>query len=81
MTGLNACLRAVGQHAVQQLVVPVGGLIPGFACTRCGALSSTPGECKHGRAAAQRVPDLIEELVIKTRSDGGEVVALPDPPW
>lgn len=80
VTGLSPCLRAVGQHAVEQLVVPVGGLIPGFLCIRCGVLTSTPGECGHGRAAAQRVPDLIEEMVIKTRSDGGEVTALPDPP-
>jgi peptide chain release factor subunit 1 len=80
VTGLNACLRAVGRHAVQQLVVPIGGVIPGFACTRCGVLTSTPGECVHGRAAAQQVPDLIEEMASKTRSDGGEVVALPDPP-
>ncbi len=80
VTGLNACLTAVGQHAVQQLVVPIGGLIPGFACTRCGALTAAPGECGHGPAAAQPVPDLIEEMVVKTRGDGGEVAALPDPP-
>lgn len=80
VTGLNGCLTAVGQHAVQLLVVPVGGLIPGFACTRCEALTSTPGECVDGRAAAHQVPDLIEEMVIKTLRDGGEVAALPDPP-
>ena len=80
VTGLNGCLTAVGQHAVQLLVVPVGGLIPGFACMRCGALSSTPGECVDGRAAAHQVPDLIEEMVIKALRDGGEVAALPDPP-
>jgi hypothetical protein len=33
--GLSPCLDAVSQHAVQLLVVPVGGLIPGFACRRC----------------------------------------------
>jgi peptide chain release factor subunit 1 len=80
VTGLNACLTAAGQHAVQQLVVPIGGLIPGFACTRCGVLTSTPGECVDGRLAARQVPDLIEEMVIRTRGDGGQVTALPDPP-
>lgn len=80
VTGLNGCLTAVGQHAVQLLVVPVAGLIPGFACMRCGALSSTPGECVDGRAATHQVPDLIEEMVIKALRDGGEVAALPDPP-
>jgi hypothetical protein len=78
--GLRGCLAAVNQHAVQLLVVPVGGLIPGFACTRCGALSSTPGGCPDGPAAALGVPDLIEEMVTKTLGDGGEVQALPDPP-
>jgi peptide chain release factor subunit 1 len=78
--GLRGCLAAVGQHAVGLLVVPVGGLIPGFACTGCGALASTPGGCPDSPAAAHPVPDLIEEMVINTLGDGGEVAAVPDPP-
>ncbi|HUY44710.1 MAG TPA: hypothetical protein VMV92_03135 [Streptosporangiaceae bacterium] len=78
--GLKQCLDAVNQHAVQLLVVPVGGLIPGFACDRCRALASTPGECPDGATAARWVPDLIEEMVIKTRNDGGQVAAVRDPP-
>jgi peptide subunit release factor 1 (eRF1) len=80
LIGLHGCLAAVNQHAVQLLVVPVGGLIPGFACARCGALASTPVRCPDGPAAARWVPDLIEEMVIKTLGDGGEVAAVPDPP-
>lgn len=80
LIGLHGCLAAVNQHAVQLLVVPVGGLIPGFACAWCGALASTPGRCPDGPAAARWVPDLIEEMVIKTLGDGGEVAAVPDPP-
>jgi peptide chain release factor subunit 1 len=80
VTGLHSCLAAVGQHAVKLLVVPVGGLIPGFACTRCGALTSTPGGCGDWPAAARQVPDLIEEMVIDTLRDGGDVAAVPDPP-
>ena len=78
--GLRGCLTAINQHAARLLVVPVGGLIPGFACTRCGALSSTPGGCPDGPAAARWVPDLIEEMVLKTLGDGGEVEAVRDPP-
>ena len=78
--GLRGCLTAVGQHAARLLVVPVGGLIPGFACTRCGALSSMPGGCPDGPAVARWVPDLIEEMVIKALGDGGEVEAVRDPP-
>ncbi len=80
VTGLRGCLAAVGRHAVGLLVVPVGGLIPGFACTQCGALGSTPGGCPDGPAAARWVPDLLEEMVIQALRDGGEVVAVPDPP-
>ena len=80
LTGLRDCLAAVNQHAVQLLVVPVGGVIPGFACARCGALASTPGGCADWPAAARQVPDLIEEMVISTLGDGGEVEAVTDPP-
>ena len=80
MTGLHGCLTAVSQHAVQLLVVPAAGLIPGFACARCGALTSTPGECPDGPAEARQVPDLIEEMVTRTLSDGGDVASVPDPP-
>ena len=80
VTGLNTCLTAVNQHAVQLLVVPVGGLIPGFACTQCGTLASTPGECPDGPAAVRQVPDLLEEMAVKTLGDGGEVAAVPSPP-
>jgi len=80
VTGVRGCLTVVNEHAVQLLIVPVGGLIPGFACTRCGALSSTLGGCPDGPDAARFVPDLIEEMVIKALSDGGQVEAVPDPP-
>jgi hypothetical protein len=77
--GLTACLAAAGQHAIQLLLVPAGGLVPGYACRRCGALSSTGGGCPHGAAAALAVPDLIEEIAISTLGDGGQVETLRDP--
>jgi hypothetical protein len=78
--GVNACLSAVNQRAVAVLVVPVGGLIPGFRCESCGMLSSEPGACSHGSSAVRQVADLLEEMAIATRDDGGEVVAVRDPP-
>jgi len=77
--GVNACLSAVNQRAVAVLVVPVGGLIPGFACS-CGTLASEPDGCPHGPPAVRPVPDLLEEMAVATRDDGGEVVAVHDPP-
>jgi hypothetical protein len=78
--GLSACLAAASQHAIKLLLVPSGGLIPGYACQRCGALSSTGDACPHGTAALLAVPDLIEELAVVTLGDGGQVETLHDPP-
>ncbi|HXZ72557.1 MAG TPA: hypothetical protein VEH31_17035 [Streptosporangiaceae bacterium] len=79
-TGLSACLAAASQHAIKLLLVPAGGLIPGYACQRCGALSSTGDGCPHAAAALLAMPDLIEELAVATLSDGGQVETLHDPP-
>ena len=80
VTGLSACLAAAGQHAIQLLLVPAGGLVPGYACQRCGALSSTGDGCPHGAPESLAVPDLIEELAVATLGDGGQVETLCDPP-
>jgi Bacterial archaeo-eukaryotic release factor family 10 len=80
VTGLEACLVAVNSSAVQLLVVPDDGLVPGFGCGRCGALSSTGGDCPDGGSAVRAIPDLIEAMVGATISDGGQVEAVRDPP-
>jgi peptide chain release factor subunit 1 len=80
VTGLSACLAAAGRHAIQLLLVPAGGLVPGYACQRCGALSSTGDGCPHGAAESLAVPDLIEEVAVATLGDRGQVETLPDPP-
>ena len=80
VTGLNACLAAAGQHAIQLLLIPAGGLVPGYACRRCGALSSTGDGCPHGPTETLAVPDLIEEVAVATLTDRGQVETLPDPP-
>lgn len=79
-TGLAACLAAAGQHAIEVVLVPAGGLVPGYACRECGALSSTPGGCPHGPGASLAVPDLIEEIAVSALADGCQVQTLADPP-
>jgi hypothetical protein len=79
VTGLNACLAAANRHAIQLLPVPAGGLVPGYACQQCGALSSTGEGCPHGTAESLAVPDLIEEAAVATLTDHGQVQTLPDP--
>jgi Bacterial archaeo-eukaryotic release factor family 10 len=78
--GLGPCLAAVNSHAVQVLAVPTEGLIPGFACELCGMLAGAPTGCPHATVTAHPVPDLLEEMVAATLDDGGEVVAMDDPP-
>jgi hypothetical protein len=80
VTGLTACLAAAGQHAIRLLALPVGGLLPGYACERCGALSSDGNGCPDGPVASYPVPDLFEELAVQTMRDGGQVHAFRDPP-
>ena len=78
--GMNSCLAAVNQHAVGVLVVPVGGLIPGFACQLCGTLACAPGGCPHQPPTVRPIPDLLEEMTAATLDDGGQVEAVRDPP-
>ena len=79
--GLPACLAAVSGGAVDRLLVPDDGMIPGFACGRCGLLSAGPGECPGCGAAARPVPDLLEEMVQRTLDDNGQVTVIRDAPF
>ena len=79
-TGLSACLAAATQHAIQLLIVPAGGLLPGYACQSCGTLSSAGTGCPHGAAASLSVPDLIEEITVAALGDGGQVETVREPP-
>ena len=79
-TGLGACLRAVNASAVQTLIVPDEGLVPGYACGRCGALSVDADKCPDCGAAALSVPDVIEEMITRTLADGGRVCPVHDGP-
>ncbi len=77
-TGLPACLAAVNACAVQALIVPDDGLVPGYECGRCGNLSVDADECPDWGTAALPVPDLIEEMVTRTLEDGGQVYPVHD---
>lgn len=72
-TGLRACLAAVNACAAQTLIVPDDGLVPGYECGRCGALSVDADGCPDWGTAALPVPDVIEEMVTRTLEDGGQV--------
>jgi hypothetical protein len=80
VTGLIGCLAAARQRAIRLLIVPVGGLLPGHVCQRCGALSSDGSGCLDGPDVSFPVPDLFEELTVRTIEGGGQVYGLYDPP-
>jgi peptide subunit release factor 1 (eRF1) len=80
VAGLHDCAAAVNQHTVQLLIVPDDGLVPGYACGRCGGLAVTGGDCPSCGAALGPVPDLIEEMAVTTLGGGGLVEAVSDPP-
>jgi hypothetical protein len=71
--GLPDCLAAVNASAVETLAVSCDGLVPGYECGRCGALSVDADSCPDWGTAPLPVPDLIEEMVARTLEDGGQV--------
>lgn len=77
-TGLGACLAAVNACAVQTLIVPDDGLVPGYECGRCGALSAAANGCPDQGTAALPVSDLVDEMVTRTLEDGGQVYPVHD---
>ena len=79
--GLPACLTAVNEGAVACLLVAHEGMIPGFVCGRCGALSTGSDECPDWGTAARAVPDLLEEMVQRALDDDGQVTVIRDAPF
>jgi hypothetical protein len=79
--GLHASLAAVNQGVAGHLLVAHEGMIPGFACGRCGALSTGSFECPDCGTAARTVPDLLEEMVQRTLDDNGPVTVIRDAPF
>jgi Bacterial archaeo-eukaryotic release factor family 10 len=79
--GLPASAAAVNEGAVAHLLVSDQGMIPGFACGRCGALSVCRDQCADWGTAARAVPDLLEEMVQRTLDEDGQVTVIRDAPF
>jgi hypothetical protein len=79
--GLPACLAAVNEGAVARLLVAHEGLVAGFACGRCGALSTGRHHCPDQGTAGRPVPDLLEEMVQRVLDDDGQVTVVRDAPF
>lgn len=71
--GLDACVAAANQHAIQLLMVPDDDVRPGFSCGHCGVLSVAGGACPACGELTEPVEDVLEELAVKVTRDGGDV--------
>jgi hypothetical protein len=71
--GLDACVAAANQHAIQVLMVPDDDVRPGFLCDDCGTLAVAGGACPACGELTIAVDDVIEELAVKVTADGGIV--------
>ncbi|HKR67565.1 MAG TPA: hypothetical protein VJT16_01810 [Streptosporangiaceae bacterium] len=82
-TDLDKCLAASRASAIAQLIVPDDVLVPGFACSACGALSSKAGECdcEDPGECCKPVTDLLDELANRTLDGGGQVFSVRDAPF
>lgn len=74
--GLAECLGAVNAGAADLLLIPEEGLVPGFVCGRCGALTVSGSDCPDWGVAARPVADLLAEMAAQARDDGGQVLAV-----
>ncbi|HEV2375400.1 MAG TPA: hypothetical protein VGS19_24970 [Streptosporangiaceae bacterium] len=76
--GLDACVAAANEHAVQVLMVPDSEVRPGFSCTGCGALALSDGPCPTCGGPTRFVSDVIEELAVKVTLEGGSMEPVRD---
>jgi hypothetical protein len=82
-TGLDKCLEASRAGAIAQLMVADDVLVPGFACSACGALGSRAGDCdcEDPGDCCKPVTDLLDELAYRTLDGGGQVISVRDAPF
>jgi Bacterial archaeo-eukaryotic release factor family 10 len=73
--GIHACLAAVNADEAGLLLIPDRGMVPGYYCERCEVLSLSSDGCCDWGAASRAVPDLLEEMALRTLRAGGEVVS------
>jgi peptide chain release factor subunit 1 len=74
--GLEWCLLATNERAVDCLLVDAGATAPGRVCDRCGWLGTGGDTCPVDGNATRAVPDVINEMVRQVVDSSGRVVHL-----
>jgi peptide subunit release factor 1 (eRF1) len=71
--GVDRVVEAANRHAVSQLLVHDGAMMPGAVCPTCAALSHPQTTCGRCGAETKPVPDLIEALTRAVIEATGQV--------
>ena len=72
-TGLEWCLMATNEHAVQLLLVHDDEQAPGRACDNCGWLGLEGEECPVCGQPTRKAPDVIDEMSATVVDTSGRV--------
>jgi peptide chain release factor subunit 1 len=71
--GVTPTLHALGQGAVQTLVVQEGVELSGGRCPSCGHLNTGDATCPHCGAPTDPVADLVEETIEQAISQSAQI--------
>lgn len=71
--GLEWCLLAVDEEAVQHLLVHDEVQVPGRVCDRCGWMGREGDPCPVCGAPTRVTPDVIDEMAVAVITAGGRV--------
>jgi peptide subunit release factor 1 (eRF1) len=71
--GVEWCLLAVDEHAVQLLLVDDDEQVPGRVCDNCGWLGLQGEDCPVCGQHTRKAPDVIDEVAAAVLDSGGRV--------
>jgi peptide chain release factor subunit 1 len=71
--GLDWCLLAVDEQAVELLLVEADASAPGRACDRCGWLGLEGDACPIDGSPTRETPDVVDEMATRVLDTGGRV--------
>jgi peptide chain release factor subunit 1 len=71
--GLEWCLVAANERAVDHLLVEAGFTTPGRVCDTCGWLATTGDRCPVDGSATRPTADVVDEMVIRVVDSSGHV--------
>jgi Bacterial archaeo-eukaryotic release factor family 10 len=71
--GLDRCLLATNEQAVDRLLIEAGASVPGRVCASCGWIGLEGDECPVDGSRTTEVPDILEEMAARVIDTSGHV--------